>query len=115
MISQGARLETVGRRSFSADASGEAQVSGANVAAFRLGVASAARLFETAVCGERRAVKVRFRPSFGAENFAEPVAIRRIAGLCGAAGHSNRGVKQPQRGGRKAELSPLMVCNRASS
>ena len=28
-----------------------------------------------------------------------------IAGLCGAAGHSNRGFAEPQGGGRKAELS----------
>ena len=40
-----------------------------------------------------------------AELWAEPVAMLRIAGLCGAAGHSNRGFAEPQRGGRKAEFS----------
>ena len=39
------------------------------------------------------------------ENFAEPFAMLCIAGLCGAAGHSNRGFAEPQGGGRKVEFS----------
>ncbi len=35
-----------------------------------------------------------------AENFSEPVAMLCVAGLCGAAGHSNRGFEQPQGGAR---------------
>ena len=38
-------------------------------------------------------------------SFVELVAMLCIAGLCGAAGHSNRGFAEPQGGGRKAELS----------
>ena len=44
-----------------------------------------------------------------AELWSEKIAIRRIAGLCGAAGHSNRGFAQPQGGGRKAEFSLLVI------
>ena len=44
-----------------------------------------------------------------AELWAEPVAMLRIAGLCGAAGHSNRGFAQPQGGGRKAEFSLSVI------
>ncbi len=44
---------------------------------------------------------------------AESVAMLRIAGLCGAAEHSNRGFAEPQGGGRKAELSPSVTNNQA--
>ena len=46
---------------------------------------------------------------------AESVAMLRIAGLCGAAGHSNRGDEQPQGGGRRAELSPSRFCSRLAN
>ncbi len=42
---------------------------------------------------------------FPAELGAEKIATRRVAVLCGAAGHSNRGFAEPQGGGRRAELS----------
>ncbi len=48
-----------------------------------------------------------------AEKGAESVAMLRIAVLCGAAGHSNRGFAEPQGGGRKAELSPSVTHNQA--
>ena len=43
-------------------------------------------------------------------SFVELVAMLCIAGLCGAAGHSNRGFAEPQGGGRKAEFSPGGGC-----
>ena len=56
------------------------------------GVASAARLFEAAVCGEKRV-------SLGLRSLAEWVATRRVAGLVAQA-------RSASGGGRKAELSP---------
>ena len=60
--------------------------------------------------GVASAVIVRSRLSPGLRSFSELVAIRRIAGLCGAAGHSNRGFAQPQGGWAQGRIGLCKFC-----
>ena len=59
-------------------------------------------------CAERHRARGRmFSPMICNRSASRGIVIRRIAGLCGAAGHSNRGFAQLQGGGRRAELSEM--------